>query len=83
MTNALFARGIVAVTAEMTTRFLQPVLLDGVLSIRGWLKTSCYPLHLMEASLVQGDRKVAWGSAKFIEMDAAIQISAEKERYGK
>jgi len=67
MTNCLFAHGIVAVTGELTVRFLQPVLLIDVAAIRANIKASIPPLHRMEASMRQNGRIVARATARFME----------------
>ena len=67
MTNCLFAHDIIAVTAELTVRFLHPVLLTREAVVRASIKESMPPLHLMEAQLVQNGRVVARASAKFVD----------------
>ena len=70
MTNCLFARGLVAVTGELTTRYRRPVEIGCETTIRAWLEDSCSPLHLMRAELSQRGRLSASASAKFMERQA-------------
>jgi acyl-coenzyme A thioesterase PaaI-like protein len=67
MTNCLFAHGIVAVTGELTVRFLHPVLLTHEAVVKANIKESFPPLHCMEARLMQNGRIVARASARFME----------------
>ena len=67
MTNCLFAHGIVAVTGELTVRFLQPVLLTHEAVVTAKIKASCPPLHRMEANMSQHGRIVARATARFME----------------
>ena len=67
MTNCLFARGIVAVTGEMTVRFRHPVELSAPLVVRGQVSRSRPPLHMVEATITQAGRVKAEATGKFIE----------------
>ncbi len=67
MTNALFAVGIIAVTAELTVRFKKPVRLDKDIAI--WAKIapmSFPPLYYLKGELTQDKRLMAKASAKFL-----------------
>jgi uncharacterized protein (TIGR00369 family) len=67
MTNALFSVGVVAVTAELTVRFLAPVSLGRRAAVRGWIERStAHRLHYVRAELDQDGRAVARASAKFV-----------------
>jgi uncharacterized protein (TIGR00369 family) len=67
MTNALFSIGVVAVTAELTVRFLAPVSLDRPALLRGTIESSAaYPLSHLHAEMEQDHRRVARASAKFL-----------------
>ncbi len=70
MTNCLFAHGIVAVTGELTVRFLQPVLLPHEAVGQANIKESFPPLHCVEAILMQKGRIVARATARFMERTA-------------
>lgn len=67
MTNALFAIGIVAVTAEMKVRFLAPVVLNRGAVIRANVEPkSSHPLYYVGAKLEQDKKLMASASAKFL-----------------
>lgn len=70
MTNCLFAHGIIAVTGELTVRFLKPVLLADEALVQAKIKASLPPLHRMEASMSQKGRIVARATARFMERAA-------------
>ncbi len=67
MTNALFSIGVVAVTAEMTVRFVSPVSLNQNAAVRAYIeKTSSHPLYYVRAELEQDCKVMARASAKFL-----------------
>ena len=71
MTNVLFSIGIVAVTAELTVRFLAPVSLDRGAVVVGTIeKTSSHPLYYVRAELQQDRKTLARASAKFLVRDS-------------
>jgi acyl-coenzyme A thioesterase PaaI-like protein len=70
MTNCLFARGIVAVTAELSVRFTHPVVIDRQASVRAWVEKSYPPLYVMRAELFQGGDVLATASGKFMQRPA-------------
>ena len=66
MTHALFAIGVVAITAEMTVRFVAPVNLDhGAVVTASITDATAYPLFHARSELVQDRRVVAHATAKF------------------
>lgn len=67
MTNCLFARGHVAMTAELNVRYRKPVLIGHDITIRAWITRSQPPLHLLEAELKQEAYAKAIALAKFID----------------
>jgi len=67
MTNCLFARGLVAMTAELKVRYRKSVFIGQEMLIRAWITRSQPPLHLLEAELQQGGCVKAIASAKFME----------------
>ena len=67
MTNCLFARGLVAMTAELKVRYRKPVFIGQQMTIRARVTRSQPPLHLLEAELKQEGCIKATASAKFIE----------------
>ena len=69
MTNALFAIGVVGVTAELTVRFLAPVSPDCEVAVRGTVERGAYPLFYVRAELKQERKLMARANAKFILKD--------------
>jgi acyl-coenzyme A thioesterase PaaI-like protein len=68
MTNALFAVGVVGLTAELTIRFLAPVMVDRAATVRASIvRSGPHGLHLLEAALEQDGRPCARATAKFLE----------------
>jgi acyl-coenzyme A thioesterase PaaI-like protein len=65
MTNCLFAHDVVAVTAELTIRYLQPVHTQEMVSVRAWIVKSSPHLHLLAAELSQRGQVRATAKAKF------------------
>lgn len=68
MTNCLFSLGIVAVTAELTIRYLSPVRLDRQVEICATLESHDAPLYLLVAEMKQEGYVVARGKAKFFKV---------------
>jgi uncharacterized protein (TIGR00369 family) len=71
MTNCLFSRGIVAVTAELAVRFLSPVKLDQPVEVTAAVTRVRGPLHYLRAELTQGRTLTARARATFMERDRA------------
>ena len=69
MTNCLFARGVVAATAQLSIRFLLPVVIDRQAHVKAWLEKNYSPLHLLRAELVQDGKVLVTASAKFMEFE--------------
>ena len=70
MTNALFSIGIVAVTAELTVRFLAPVALNRSAVVRAaLLKSTAHGLCYLVSEFEQDSQLKARGSAKFWAKD--------------
>lgn len=70
MTNALFSIGVVAVTAELTVRFLAPVAPTRSAVVRGSVvSVDDNPLYLVRAELEQDSKLMARASAKFLSRD--------------
>ena len=67
MTNRLFARGRVAMTAELKVRYRKPVFIGQQMTIHAWITGSQAPLYLLEAELKQEGCTKAVASAKFLE----------------
>jgi acyl-coenzyme A thioesterase PaaI-like protein len=67
MTNALFARGLVGLTAELTVRFLAPVRLDRPALVRATLTgTRVRQPYCLQAELEQDGQRVAHATGKFL-----------------
>ncbi len=67
MVNALFSINIVAVTAELTVRFLAPVNLDRGAVVRAVVEsTADHPLYKVSAELKQDQQLKARATAKFL-----------------
>ena len=78
MTNCLFAHGIEAVTAELTVRFLRPVLTDRIAAVNARLSSAFRRLYVLQAELIQDDMEAARAQGKFLRRapgvpDAALQ----------
>ncbi|NLW85600.1 MAG: PaaI family thioesterase [Planctomycetes bacterium] len=67
MTNCLFARGIVAVTAELTVRFRHPVQVGIPLVVQAEIVRRQQPLFVLEARIVQDGQLKARAVGKFME----------------
>jgi acyl-coenzyme A thioesterase PaaI-like protein len=71
MANALFAIGIVAVTATLEVRFLAPTTTGRFAMVRAWTENdAAHPLYHQRAELLQDGKVVAEAKAKFIVRDA-------------
>ncbi len=68
MVNCLFTQGIVAMTAELTVRFMHPVAVGQTAKVRAWQRSPRSPLYDMSATLMQGPLLVARATAKFMEV---------------
>jgi uncharacterized protein (TIGR00369 family) len=71
MTNCLFSKGIVAVTAELTVRFLSPVRLDHPAEVTATVTRVRGPLCYLRAELTQGRTLTARAQATFMKKDRA------------
>ncbi len=73
MVNLLFAKGVVAVTAELTVRFVSPVALNQQAKIKADIDGEWdpdYALHHAQSELIQDGKVVAWAKGKFFKMKA-------------
>ena len=66
MVHALFARGIVARTGELTVRYRQSVRLGAQVRVVGRHRQAAHPLHYLEAEIWQGGALCARAQAKFM-----------------
>jgi len=67
MTNCLFAHGHLAVTAELTVRYWQPVSTGQSATVRAWIRQSSHGLHRMQAELQQDNRLLVSAKATFLD----------------
>jgi uncharacterized protein (TIGR00369 family) len=65
MTNCLFAHQIVAVTAELTIRYLFPVYTGQRVTVKAWITKSSRHLHVLAAELTQDGKIYARALGKF------------------
>lgn len=67
MTNALFSMGVVAVTAELTVRFIAPVYIERMAVVRASIdEAGLHPLYCARSEIHQQNRLVARATAKFM-----------------
>jgi acyl-coenzyme A thioesterase PaaI-like protein len=71
MTNALFSLNVVAVTGELTVRFLNPVELGREAEVFAEIVQESRPLYKLRARLTQGGKPVAQATAKFVDREWA------------
>ena len=71
MTNALFSLGVVAVTGELTVRFLRPVALGAEAEVTAGVAAASRPLYNLTAEIAQFGRVVARARAKFVDREWA------------
>lgn len=67
MTNCLAAQEIIAVTAEMTIRYKQPVQVGQPLTIRAWPEKITSLICYMKSEIIQNGMVKVAGKAKFME----------------
>ncbi len=67
MTNCMFARGISALTAELTVRYRHPLVVGVSAEVRAWVEQSTPPLHLLKAEIVQAAQVKSTARGKFME----------------
>ncbi|MBN2378134.1 MAG: PaaI family thioesterase [Sedimentisphaerales bacterium] len=68
MTNCLFARGCVAVTADFRIRFRHPVIVGQSASVRAWITRTTPPIFEAKAQITQADRITTTATAKFMQI---------------
>jgi acyl-coenzyme A thioesterase PaaI-like protein len=67
MLYALFAIGIVAVTATIEVRYLAPTVTGRFATVRGWTESAkAHPIYDQRAQLSQDGRVVAEAHARFV-----------------
>jgi acyl-coenzyme A thioesterase PaaI-like protein len=77
MVHALFARGIVARTAELKVRYRRSAGVGEVLEVRASLRRSFGPLHELEAEIRCGSVACAHAQAKFMADNPAERASSD------
>lgn len=78
MVHALFAKGVTAVTAELTIRYLQRVNMEDLVHVTGRVETKRHGVYLCRADVHQGGILAVRASAKFVAMpDPAAAFPAE------
>ena len=71
MANALFAIGIVAVTATLELRYRAPTVTGRFAMVRAWIESdNAYPLYLQRAELIQDGKVMVEAKAKFLVREA-------------
>ena len=69
MTNCLFAKGITAVTVELTIKFRKPVYINKEAQVTASIKNNHDPIYLLEAEITQDNILKATAKAKFFHRD--------------
>ncbi|MBK6735220.1 MAG: PaaI family thioesterase [bacterium] len=67
MTNCLFARGVTAVTAELTVRYLEGVQIARPVEISAWCLRARGHLFVLQAEIRQDSRVVVRAAGKFMD----------------
>lgn len=71
MTNCMFAHGRDAYTVELTVRFRHPVAIGTPVDVRARIVASSDPLYELTAEVLQDEKVMATGKAKFMNRSAA------------
>lgn len=67
MTNCLFARGVTAVTAELTVRYLEGVQIARPVDVSAWCLRARGHLFVLQAEIRQDGRVVVRAAGKFMD----------------
>ena len=67
MTNCLFAKGWVAVTADLRVQFRHPVLTDQTATVRAWITCATPPLYTLKADIIQNNQLKTNATGRFME----------------
>lgn len=67
MTNCLFIRGVVAVTADLNVRFRWPVFIDKKATVKAEVRRNDSPLYIVEARIIQEGKVRITATGKFLE----------------
>jgi len=71
MVHALFAAGVVGVTAELTIRYLHSVQVGVPVEVIGWVKSNRFGIYLCAAEIRQANTLAVKAAAKFMALTAA------------
>jgi acyl-coenzyme A thioesterase PaaI-like protein len=72
MVNALFAIGIVAVTATLELRYFAPTVTGRFAMARAWTESAAaHPLYIQRAELIQDEKLMVEARAKFLVREAS------------
>ncbi|WP_068770017.1 PaaI family thioesterase [Termitidicoccus mucosus] len=74
MVHALFARGIVAHTAELRVRYRRPVRIENSVRVTACTQSHTGPLHLTSATLIQDGVPCATARAKFMAVPSSAAL---------
>lgn len=80
MTNCVFARGHVAVTAELKVRFKHPVTVGSPAIVRAWIDRHCRSLYFVAAEFIQNDEIKATAEGKFLDSRALTEMYGDADR---
>jgi uncharacterized protein (TIGR00369 family) len=71
MVHALFATGVVGVTAELTIRYLHSIQVGSPVEVSGWVKSNRFGIYLCAAEIRQAGVIAVKAAAKFMALTAA------------
>jgi len=77
MGHCMFARGQVAVTAEMTTRFRHSVVTNQEATVSARIIRFSHPLYLLEAEILQAGQVKATAKSKYFDQPRLIDVPEE------
>ena len=67
MTNCLFARDCIALTADFRIRFRHPVIVSQTAGVRAWITRTTPPIFEVKAEITQAGRITTTATAKFMQ----------------
>ena len=68
MTNCLFEKGIRAVTGDLQIRYKHSIPCNAKVQVQAQLTESHPPLYRLKACILMGDRLMAHGDARFMQL---------------
>ena len=78
MGRCMFARGLTAVTVEMTTKFRHPVVIGRQASVFARIRLDQHPLYMLEAEIVQEGKVKATAEGKYYDQPKLKNYSISK-----